>query len=299
MEPWIFITLAAAGFQSLRFATQKHLKSAGLSSAGATFARFAFSAPLVPFLMLGYARWSGQAVPQVPAGFWPYALSGGLAQIFATVCTVTLFSMRNFAVGMTLKKTEVLMSVLVGWVILGEGVTWAGFAAMVAGFGGVLLLTDTPSLGSGWRRLLHPAAGLGLLSGLLFGLSGVGYRGASLSLGGGDAVLRALVTLMCVTAAQAIGLGLWMLWRQRVELWRVFAAWRVAGVTGLTSLAGSFCWFTAFTLQTVGYVNAVGQVELIFSLALSALWFGERISRREFQGLVLLAVSIIALVLLG
>ncbi|NDV00430.1 EamA family transporter [Pseudoroseicyclus tamaricis] len=299
MEPWILITLAAAGFQALRFATQKHLKTAGFSSAGATFARFVYSAPLVPALMLGWAAWSGQAVPALPAAFWPYALAGGLAQILATLCTVTLFSMRNFAVGMTLKKTEVLMSVLVGWVVLGEGVSLAGFAAMLVGFGGVLLLTDTPALGAGWRRLVHPAAGLGLLSGLLFGLAGVGYRGASLSLPGGDAVLRALVTLMCVTAAQAIGLGLWMAWRQRAELAKVARGWRVGVVTGLTSLAGSFCWFTAFTLQRVGYVNAVGQVELIFSLALSALWFGERISRREWQGLLLLTGSITALVLVA
>ncbi|WP_373356505.1 EamA/RhaT family transporter [Pseudoroseicyclus sp. CXY001] len=299
MEPWILITFAAAAFQSVRFATQRHLKAAGFSSSGATFARFAYSAPAVPLIMLAWAGWSGQGVPAIPAGFWPYALAGGLAQILATVCTVTLFSMRNFAVGMTLKKTEVLMSVLVGWVLLGEGVSWAGFAAMLLGFGGVLLLTDTPALGAGWRRLVHPAAGLGLLSGLLFGLAGVGYRGASLALPSGDAVLRALVTLMCVTAAQALGLGLFLLWRNRAELAKVFAGWRVGLITGATSLAGSFCWFTAFTLQTVGYVNAVGQVELIFSIALSALWFGEVISPREWQGMALLTGSIVALVLLA
>ena len=66
---------------------------------------------------------------------------------------------------------------------------------------------------------------------------------------------------------------------------------------GLTSLLGSFCWFTAFTLQNVAYVNALGQVELIFSLMATVLFFRERVSLREWVGMAVLGASILTLVL--
>lgn len=68
-------------------------------------------------------------------------------------------------------------------------------------------------------------------------------------------------------------------------------------LVGLTSLAGSVCWFSAFRLQTVAYVNALGQVELILSMAVSTLCFKERMTWREGQGLILLSVSVLALIL--
>lgn len=300
MEPWTLFTLAAASFQTLRFAAQKVLKGAGLSTAGATFARFAFSAPLVPLLLVAYGQASAQALPVPPAAFWPWAMAGGAAQILATMAVVALFSLRNFAVGITLKKTEVLMSAAIGWLLLGDGLSRAGLGAMVVGLGGVLMLSDPPQAkGRGWARVFNRSAGLGLASGVMFGMSGVGYRGAALTLGSGDAVLRALVVLTAVTLSQLVAMALWLAWRERGEITRVLRAWRVAGLVGAASLCGSFCWFTAFTLQKVGYVNALGQVELILSVAVTALFFGEKISAREWQGLALLSGSILALVLVA
>ena len=84
----------------------------------------------------------------------------------------------------------------------------------------------------------------------------------------------------------------------RGEIGRVLASWRVAGLVGLTSMIGSIFWFTAFTLQNAAYVNAVGQIELLFSLMIGAFVFGEKITGREWQGLTLLTLSIIMLVLL-
>ena len=300
MEAWVFITLLAATAQTVRFVLQKQLKGVGLSTGGATFARFVYSAPLAAGVALAYSGASGQAIPQVPGVFWAYALTGGLAQILATMCVVALFSHRHFAVGITFKKTEVLLSVLVGLIVLGEGVSWLGLAAMLGGLAGVLLLSDPPGGEGRWlRRIFNRAAGLGLLSGVFFAVSGVGYRGASLSLESGDTFQRAMVTLACVTAAQVAGMALWLAWRERGEIARVLAAWRVAGLVGLASLVGSACWFTAFTLQTVGYVNAVGQVEVILSLMAGALIFGERISAREWQGVGLVALSVVVLILVA
>ena len=298
MDAWIWITIAAAFAQTLRFMLQKQLRTTGLSTGGATFARFVFSAPLVAVLITIYAQTTGQTTPAMPGRFWLFALSGGLAQILATMCVVAIFAHRNFAVGITFKKTEVVMTAIAGFVILGEGIVAAGAAAIGIGLLGVLLLSDPPG-GSGTflTRILNRAAGLGLLSGVFFAISAVGYRGASLALGHGDTVLRAGVTLAIVTASQTAALGLWLAWRERGQIALVVRAWRVAGLVGLTSMIGSFCWFSAFTLQNAAYVNALGQIELIFSIAASALFFRERISAREYAGIALLGLGILVLVL--
>lgn len=298
MDLWIIITLVAATAQTARFMLQKHLKATKLSTAGATFARFIYSAPLVAVIALGYAAFTAQGLPGIPAVFWAYALTGGIAQILATMCVVALFSHRNFAVGITFKKTEVLLAALVGFIVLGEGVTPPALIAILIGLLGVLLLSDPPKADGPWvQRILNPAAGLGLLSGALFAVSAVGYRGASLSLVEGDVFYRAIMTLAVVTAYQTTIMALWLAWREKGEITRVVESWRVSGLVGITSMIGSTGWFLAFTLQTVALVKAVGQAELLLSLLASVFFFGERISRREWQGLALLAVSIIMLVL--
>lgn len=297
MDLWIIIAIAAAAFQTVRFMLQKHLSQARLSPAGATFARFVYSAPV---LCVGLALWlwTGRVVVPPGAGFWVYGAVGGAAQITATVCTVLLFKQRNFAVGVTFIKVETLMTALFGLVVLGDRVSGVGLLAILVGVAGVLILSGPKVEGGFWPRIMTPSAGLGLAAGALFGVSAVSYRGATLFVSGEDPFLRALVTLAAVTTMQTFGMAAWLLWRERGEMSRVLGAWRSAGWIGLTSMAGSFCWFTAFTLQNAAYVKAVGQVELIFAVLGSVLFFHESISRREWSGMALLSVSILGLVLL-
>lgn len=298
MSLWIPITLAAAFFQTLRFMLQKHLAQVSLSAAGATFARFLYSAPLVLVLLAIYLMASGQSVPALSGWFWAYGALGGTAQILGTVCVVALFRERNFAVGITLKKTEVIQNVMIGLIVLGEGVSALALSFIVLGLAGVILLSDMPeSHGPLWRRVWNRASALGLASGLFFGMSGVFYRGASLELLSDDPLLRAGVTLAAVTTMQMLAMAVWLHWRESGEIARVWAARRVAVWVGLTSMAGSMCWFTAFTLQVVAYVNALGQVELIFSLIATVLFFQEKITSRELWGIAVLGASIIGLVL--
>jgi drug/metabolite transporter (DMT)-like permease len=102
-----------------------------------------------------------------------------------------------------------------------------------------------------------------------------------------------------VTGSQLVGMAAWLAWRERGEIGKVARAWRSAGLVGLFSMVGSFCWFAAFSLQSAAYVFAVGQVELIFSLVVSVLVFRESVTRREVGGIALLTVSILAIALLG
>ena len=295
---WVLLSIAAAAFQTLRFMLQKQLSMGTLSAGGATLARFFYSAPFVATLAAGYWLWSGAEWPGYSGRFWAYALIGGLTQILATWCVVALFAHRNFAVGITFKKTEVVQTAIVGFALLGDTVSAAGMAAIIVGLAGVLVLSNTPG-GTGWGRFLNRAAGLGLLSGAFFAVSAVCYRGATLTVASDDAFLRAVLTLAAVTVSQALAMSGWLIWRERGELGRVIAARKTAVWMGITGMAGSICWFTAFTLENAAYVFAVGQIEVIFSIAASVLFFGETMARRELAGIGLLSVSILGLVLLG
>ena len=295
---WVFISIAAAAFQTLRFMLQKALSMGRLSAGGATLARFFYSAPFVVALAAGYWRWSGGSWPGYSAAFWAYALVGGLTQILATWCVVALFAHRNFAVGITFKKTEVVQTAIVGFVLLGDTVSAPGMAAIVLGLIGVLVLSDG-SGGAGLRRFFNRAAGLGLLSGAFFAVSAVCYRGATLEVASGDAFLRAVLALAAVTVSQAVGMTAWLIWREPGEVTRVIAARRTAVWMGIAGMAGSLCWFTAFTLQNAAYVFAVGQIEVIFSIAASVLFFSETMDRKELAGIGLLTLSILGLVLIG
>ena len=298
MELWIVVTIAAAFFQTVRFMLQKLLSASALSSAGATFARFLYSAPLVVVFLALYCVATDSLLPATTLRYWLFALAGGLSQILATLCVVMLFKSRNFAVGITFKKTEVIQTALVGWILLGETISPLGIGVIVIGLIGVLLLSETPGLdGDWWRRICNRASGLGVLSGFLFAISGVCYRGATLELASEDPLLRAGVTLACVTSAQLIAMALWLRLFEPGQILAVWRARRTAAWIGVTSMAGSFCWFTAFTLQTVAYVNALGQIELIFSLLATVFFFKEPITRRELCGLGALSASILGLIL--
>ena len=296
MDPWIYATVAAAFFQTLRFMLQKRLAQSSLNAMGATFARFIYA---LPFAGIGVAEFlwgQSQPMPVMTAQFWGFAALGGTAQILATLCVVHLFAMRSFAIGITLKKTETLQTAAVGMLLLGEGVAPLGWVAIAIGSCAVVSL-GAPAGGAGWRAgLLSRTAGIGLLSGALFAISGVSYRGASLALPLDAPALRAAVTLTAVLILQAAVMGLWLLWRDPAQLQAVWRARRIAVWVGVTSLLGSLGWFTAFTLQNAALVNALGQIELLFSMFVTWFVFHERLSARELFGMMLLLSSVFLII---
>ena len=295
MELWVIATITAAAVQTIRFMLQKRLKGIGLSTGGATFSRFLFAVPLAALGVAVLVAWRGYTIPTLGVQFWAFATMGGIAQIIATFCTVALFSERSFAVGIAFTKTETVRVALFSAVFLAEAVSGMGILAILIGFAGVLMLSRPPE---GWAsgRILNRATVLGLLAGGFFGASAIGYRGATLEIANADPLFRAMLALACVTAFQTLAMAAWLRWREAGEVTKVLGAWRATLPVGVTGVLGSLGWFTAFALQNAAYVRSVGQVELIFSILVSMLVFGERPKLREVLGMGLLAVSIILIV---
>lgn len=294
MELWVIFSITAAAAQTLRFAVQKVLAGGALSPAAATWARFLWSWPVALGLALAYARLTDAVWPTLSTAFFAHGLAGGVFQILATICTVSLFRQRAFAVGITFKKTEVMLTAIAGYILLGDAIPALGAVAIALGFVGVLLLSEPPSGGS----MLNKAAGIGLLSGILFALSAVTYRGAALALDTGDPVLTGGVTLAVVAAWQTLILWVWLWAKEPGQITATLRAWRPTLVVSVFSLVGSWSWFAAFSLMNAAYVFAVGQVELIFSLLIGWIYFGERLVAREVLGIAVLTASILSIALL-
>lgn len=296
MPIWIPITIAAAFCQNLRSALQKRLKGR-MGSTGATFVRFGFGLPFALIYLLAVAAFGGEPIPLPNPTMLFAALVGGLAQIGATFLLVYLFGLRNFMVGTAYSKTEPVQAALFGFLILGETMPPLALLAVFAGVVGVVLI----SVGNTGSRnvvagLTSRAALIGIASGALFGISAVAFRAAALALPEGSAPLRAAVTLCVALIIQTAAMLAWMAARDRAELARVVRAWAPGLLVGFVGASASAGWFTAMTLQKVAYVRALGQIELVFTLASSLFWFRERVTRLELVGATVIVMAILSLI---
>jgi drug/metabolite transporter (DMT)-like permease len=284
--------------QSLRSAVQRHLIGL-LSTNGATFTRFAYGLPLAILYILLLTEGLGSAWPAPRQDFWIWTVTGSLTQILATSLLLLVFRWKNFAVGVAYSKTEVVQAALFGLVFLGEHVTWLGALAILLGTVGVMLFSlkkDAHPLRAFLTGWLERPALLGLLSAALFGVSAVGFRAGSLSLGHESPIVAAAFTLACSAAIQTAVMAVYLRLAEPGQLSKVWRAWRLASLSGLTGIVGSAGWFTAMTLQQVAYVRTLGLIEMLFTFAIAALFFKEHPRRAEILGIALL-VSAIGLVL--
>jgi drug/metabolite transporter (DMT)-like permease len=294
MELWATLSISAAFLQNLRSALQKTL-TARVGVLGAAYARFVFAAPWAVLLVAAIIGAGGADPPGVTSAFAAWALAGALGQIAGTLLLLHLFSLRNFAVGNTFAKTETVQAAMIGLIALGDRIAPLPLAGILVSLVGVVLLSATRGFGKG---IGNRAAGIGLATGAAFALSGVAYRGAGLALAGdGGTLVRAAFTLACVTVTQTVILTLYMLLRAPGGVAAVLRAWRIAAVVGAAGMLASLAWFAAFTLISAAHVKAVGQVELVFSLLTAYFVFGERPTRREACGILLVASGILLLVL--
>ena len=295
---WIIATLCAATFQTIRFTLQKILADGNLSPLGATYSRFIFAAPLIVLFSLIFFVITDISIPYLEGRFLLFAVGGGLAQILATVCVILVFKSRNFAVGITLKKTEVILTALVGLILIGEGVSPISMSLICLGGLGVFFLSKKVAfVDRSNQSFLNKSAMYGLLSGLLFAISAVCYRSATLSVVSDLVYLRSGFTLLIVILSQSLIMTIWLALFEPGQIKLVWLERRKGFWVGVTSLSGSFFWFTAFTLQNAAYVKAVGQIELIFSLLITTLFFKEQVLSREILGMLLIGVSAVGLIL--
>lgn len=307
VQDWILFTLMAAFAQNIRSTVQKTL-SAGMGVWGVTFTRFVYA---LPFAWLYWFSLGSQANVQwlsLPPLFWLTIAIAGCAQIVATKLLVQVFSLGQFAVGTAYSKTEPIQAAIVGFLLLGDTMNMLGLVSILVTVIGVMMLATARSalsLETIISAMTHRPAMIGMASGLAFAICTVLYRAASqqltaVELPSGNAIepmVAAGTVLVSVLSFQTLLMGVWLYCANRRDLLESFRRWRIAIWSGVAGCIASIGWITAVTFENAGYVKALGQVELIFSVATGYFLFRETPSSRELLGIVVIVAGIVLLVL--
>ncbi|MCE7997306.1 MAG: EamA family transporter [Rhodobiaceae bacterium] len=299
MPLWIPITIAAAFLQNLRSALQRQLAQ-DLTATSATYVRFLFGLPVAILYLWALLVTSDVSLSAPPTEFFVYATVGGIAQIIGTVLLVALFAHRNFVVGTTYSKTETVQTALFGIFVFGETITLGagiGIAVSLVGVIAISMARTEASPSALVTSLTERAALMGIGSGAAYGVAAVCYRAGSLSLGMDGFLVPAAVTLAVVLTIQTVLMTGWLVWKDRASLIATLKNWPASLAIGVAGALGSVGWFTAMTLQNAAYVRALGQIELVFTFAVSWFWFRERANAKEVAGVLLIIGGLIVLVL--
>ncbi len=291
---WIPIVVAAALAQTIRNATQRTLVSS-LGTLPATLVRFLYGLPFAG-AWLATVTWLTGGPAGVPAFGLAYAawlIFGAGAQLAATACLLVAVKQRNFIVGVTLSKTEVLQVGLFATFFLHEIPTLYSVVAMVIATVGVVLLSLPKKAEAGAAYWRGNAAWYGLASGAFFALSSVAYRGASLQLPGVSPWLIGAWGVLLAQLLQTLLLGGWLALRVPGTVTAVARAWRLSLLAGMMGAMASVGWMTAVSMRPAVDVRTLGLLEVLFSYLVSRQLFRERTSRNEMLGLILVAAGVL------
>lgn len=296
MSSWIAFTILAAFMQAVRTAGQKQLTSS-VTPMSTTLIRYVFGLPFAIVYLLYLSDGQTQALlldASKNTRFLVYGAAAGLAQIAATFLLVKVFSFRNFTVGTSFAKTEAIQAAVLGTVLFASTLTPLAWLAVGIGFVGIFIVS-IPTKTQSWeaQNVL-----LGTLSGTAFALTSLWLREASLSLNL-PVLQSAAITLVCIVSFQSLVCIIYTALREPYQFSAIRARLGLATFVGLTSALGSIGWFTAMTFQNPAMVKSLGQIEFIFTLLLTTLFFKERVSTRELLGVTAIVASVILLLQSG
>lgn len=291
MGLWIPFTIFAAFMQSWRNAFQNKL-SKEVSTAGVTLARFLYAGPLAALYLWILYQIEPIALPVVNTHFIVTIALASLSQIIATALMVKLFRLRNYAIGVGLAKSEAVIAASLGALFFAAPLSWLAWSGVIIGSIAIWLMSNTGSL----RELSLKTLSLGLSSGLAFALTTLWVREASLMLGLPFPYSAAWV-LLCVITTQTVMLLAWLLIKEPATLSALWQRPKLTLTISLFSCLGSLGWFTAMSLETVALVKTLGQIEILFTLFISARWFKDKLSPRDLTGLALIVLGAACVIL--
>ena len=298
---WILAAIFAAACQTGRSAFQKNMISK-LGEYGAAYIRFCYALPFTTLIWLIWIIIPGNNIPDLSIFSIVMCLVGSIFQVLFTYVLMKVFSHKNFATGIAFSKTEVILIAGLEIILLSAAFSISIMFGIILGVISVLLLSyakKAESISKTFILLLKSIISIGTLVGLLSGLllagSVVAFRVSIISV---DAPLldKSLFISFIAIVFQTIFVGFYLFINKRNEFQAVIKYWKPSLPAGLCGTGATFGWFVAFGLTTAAEVRAVGQIELIFSILLSVLFFKEKIKKTELTGIILLGLSILIII---
>jgi drug/metabolite transporter (DMT)-like permease len=100
------------------------------------------------------------------------------------------------------------------------------------------------------------------------------------------AMLTASIAVLLQTFIMGAALLLW----RPTELFACLRSWRRSSVVGSITSITTVVWFIAFSMMGVAQVRMLGQIEIIFSLLFSILFFKKKVYPMELFGACLISM---------
>lgn len=271
--------------QTWRNALQSKLAK-NVNTSGVTLARFLFASPIAAIYLLVLYQFGQAQIPDFSGQFWRFILLASVLQITATSLMVILFKQKNFAVGAGLAKSEALVAGVLGTMFFGSQLTLLGWIGILVGTLSIFVLSGLLQKGNFSLKTV----GIGLACGASFALTSLFVREAAHALDVPFPYSAAWV-LLWVLLVQTLALSAYILLRKPFILGQLKENGKLTLATSLTSCIGSIGWFSAMALQHVAYVKTLGQIEVLFTILLSAWWLKQPVKRNELIGLVLISIA--------
>ena len=294
---WVLITAIASLSQTLRSVFQKNIiEDVGVLASA--YSRFIFALPFVALLAV-FLLDIGELLilKNLSVKTWFFLVTASICQILFTIILIKLFTLRSFAIGVAFSKTEVIQTTLLEIVIIGFILTSHVLLAIIIGFIGMLFMSKQKLIGNvGHSRLFLQQVILGVSCGIFLGLSSVLYKVALDSVAIDFIYKKVIVLSFLALAIQSVLFGAFIvIIDEKKNLEKLFNSWRKGLPVGFFGCSATFCWFYAFSLVDATLVRAVGQLEIVFSVLMSYIFYKERITGFELIGMSLITISILAL----
>ena len=294
---WVVITVIAGLSQTLRSVFQKNIiEDVGVLASA--YSRFVFALPFVALLaVLFLGSQEIVLLKTISLKAWFFLIAASICQILFTIILIKLFTLRSFAIGIAFSKTEVIQTTLLEIIIIGFVLTSHVLLSIIIGFFGMLLMSKQKLIGElGYNSLFLKQVTLGVLCGIFLGLSSVLYKVALDSVATDLIYKKVLVLSFLALAFQSVIFGTYIVSTEgKQNVLKLFSIWKKGLPVGFFGCAATFCWFSAFSLADATFVRAVGQLEIVFSVLISYIFYKEKITGFELIGMSLITISILAL----
>ena len=294
---WVLITAIASLSQTLRSVFQKNLiEDVGVLASA--YSRFIFALPFVALLSVLFLDTRELVIlKNFSSTTWFFLIAASICQILFTIVLIKLFTLRSFAIGVAFSKTEVIQTALLEIIIVGFILTSQVLLAIIIGFMGMLFMSKQKLIGNlGYNTLFFKQVTLGVSCGIFLGLSSVLYKVALDSVTS-ELIYKKVLILSCLALVfQSAIFGIYILVAEGTQnALKLMLTWKRGLPVGFFASVATFCWFYAFSLADATLVRAVGQLEIVFSVFLSVIFYKERITGFELIGMSLITISILAL----
>ena len=294
---WVLITAIASLSQTLRSVFQKNLiEDVGVLTSA--YSRFIFALPFVTLLAVFFLDTQDLVIlKNFSSTAWFFLIAASICQILFTIILIKLFTLRSFAIGVAFSKTEVIQTTLLEIIIVGFILTSQVLLAIIIGFIGMLFMSKQKLIGNmKYNSLFFKQVTLGVSCGIFLGLSSVLYKVALDTVTSDLIYKKVLVLSFLALAFQSAIFGIYILVTEGTQnALKLMLIWKRGLPVGFFACAATFCWFYAFSLVDATLVRAVGQLEIVFSVLISFIFYKERITGFELIGMSLITISILAL----